>query len=123
MSRSPPSTFVCRRSMSADEIPVERVSLSELGITHKPLPAEFARLYQLFPPSSRLVLCFIFARDVFGEDAPRGWTKLGSGLTQRFGLEDRYSSPSGGRGGAGRCGRGPPPQGCHHPPASEKNPS
>ncbi|EDZ42131.1 hypothetical protein RB2083_1646 [Rhodobacteraceae bacterium HTCC2083] len=27
---------------------------------------------------------------MFGEDAPGGWTKLGSGLTERFGLTDRY---------------------------------
>jgi len=40
--------------------------------------------------SRRLILCLLFAPTVFGEDAPGGWTKLGRGLTERFGLRDRY---------------------------------
>ena len=94
MSPSSSDEFVYRDSMAADEIPVERVDPGELGITAPIRPAEFTRvpasMYMQFPPSSRLVLCLIFARDVFGEDAPGGWTKLGRGLAERFGLTDRY---------------------------------
>jgi hypothetical protein len=94
MAKAPPATFVYRADMSADEIPVEQVSLGAIGAVHALRPAEYAKvpsaLYPLFQPADRLLLCFIFARDVFGEDAPGGWTKLGSGLTERFGLTDRY---------------------------------
>ena len=94
MAKVPPTAFVYRADMSADEIPVEQVSLSAMGVVRAPRPTEYAKvpaaLYHLFQPADRLLLCFIFARDVFGEDAPGGWTKLGSGLTERFGLTDRY---------------------------------
>lgn len=94
MSAEPPEDFVYRPNMPADEIPAERVDPRELGLAIDVRPAEFTRVpstaYQLFPPHSRLILCLIFARDVFGEDAPGGWTKLGRGLVARFGLEDRY---------------------------------
>ncbi len=93
---SPPAidAFVYRPDMSANEIPIERVGPSELGLPKRDRSAEYTRVplasYKLFPPQSRLILCLIFARDVFGEDAPGGWNKLGSGLAGRFGLEDRY---------------------------------
>ncbi len=93
MGRTPPGAFVYRADMSADEIPVERVSQSAMGIVGATRPAEYAKvpsaMYHLFQPADRLLLCLIFARDVFREDAPGGWTKLGSGLTGRFGLTDR----------------------------------
>lgn len=94
MNRTPSDDFVYRDDMSADEIPVERVDLRDLGLPASHRPAEYTRvpasLYPLFPPASRLLLGLMFARDVFGEDAPGGWTKLGQGLTQRFDLTDRY---------------------------------
>ena len=94
MDKASSSDFVYRADMSADEIPVEQVSPSAMGVVRAPRPAEYARvssaLYPLFQPADRLLLCLIFARDVFREDAPGGWTKLGSGLTERFGLTDRY---------------------------------
>ncbi|HCQ66202.1 MAG TPA: hypothetical protein DIU07_14095 [Rhodobacteraceae bacterium] len=93
MSHTSPDDFIYRDDMSADEIPVERVDLRNLGLPASNRPAEYTRvlsaLYDLFPPASRLLLGLIFARDVFGEDAPGGWTKLGRGLTRRFGLTDR----------------------------------
>ena len=94
MAKAPPTAFVYRADMSADEIPVEQVSLSAMGVARAPRPTEYAKvpsaLYHLFQPADRLLLCLIFARDVFREDAPGGWTKLGSGLSERFGLTDRY---------------------------------
>lgn len=94
MSSSSPDDFVYRPEMLADEIPVEPVDPRDLGLAESVRPNEFTRVpstsYRLFPPSSRLVLCLIFARDVFGEDAPGGWVKLGRGLAGRFGLTDRY---------------------------------
>mgnify|MGYP001581166600 FL=1 len=94
MAKAPPTAFVYRADMSADEIPVEQVSLSAIGAVHALRPAEYAKvpsaLYPLFQPADRLLLCLILARDVFGEDAPGGWTKLGSGLSERFDLTDRY---------------------------------
>ena len=93
MNSTLPNDFVYRPSMSADEIPCVQVSPTELGITDLVRPAEYTRVpsasYVLFPPASRLVLCLIFARDVFGEDAPGGWTKLSRGLTDRFSLGDK----------------------------------
>jgi hypothetical protein len=93
MGRTPPDAFVYRAGMSADEIPVERVTPRELGVTEPPRRSEYTKVpsafYSRFQPADRLLLCLIFARDVFGEDAPGGWTKLGSGLTGRFGLTDR----------------------------------
>ena len=93
MAKVPPTAFVYRADMSADEIPVEQVSLSAMGVVRAPRPTEYAKvpaaLYHLFQPADRLLLCLIFARDVFGEDSPSGWTKLGSGLTKRFDLTDR----------------------------------
>ena len=94
MAKVPPTIFTYRAGMSADEIPVEQVSLSAMGVVRAPRPTEYAKvpsaLYQLFQPADRLLLCLIFASDVFPEDAPGGWTKLGSGLSERFGLTDRY---------------------------------
>jgi hypothetical protein len=94
MSPLAPDAFVYRSDLSADEIPAERISPKELGLPERDRSAEYTRVplssYKLFPPHSRLILCLIFARDVFGEDAPGGWNKLGSGLAGRFGLEDRY---------------------------------
>jgi len=94
MAKVPPTIFTYRTGMSADEIPVEQVSLSAMGVVRAPRPTEYAKvpaaLYHLFQPADRLLLCLIFARDVFPEDAPGGWTKLGSGLSERFGLTDRY---------------------------------
>lgn len=94
MSSASQDEFVYRPDMVADEIPAERVDSRDLGLSASIRPKEFTRVpstaYRMFPPSSRLVLCLLFARDVFGEDAPGGWTKLGQGLTKRFGLTDRY---------------------------------
>lgn len=94
MAKASPTTFVYRVDMSADEIPVEQVSLSSMGVVRTPRPAEYAKvpsaLYYLFQPADRLLLCLIFARDVFKEDAPGGWTKLSSGLSERFDLTNRY---------------------------------
>ena len=93
MGRSSPDAFVYRPDMSADEIPVERVSPIEMGIVEPSRPAEYVKVrsadWCLFQPAARLLMCLTFAQDVFGEDAPGGWTKLGSGLTGRFGLVDR----------------------------------
>lgn len=73
--------------------PCERVSHSDLGVADRHRPAEYTRVpsaaYGLFPPAARLVLCLIFARTVFGQDEPGGWTKLPRGLTERFSLRDR----------------------------------
>lgn len=94
MAKVPPTIFTYRTGMSADEIPVEQVSLSEMGVVRAPRPTEYAKvpaaLYHVFQPADRLLLCLIFASDVFPEDAPGGWTKLGSGLSERFDLTDRY---------------------------------
>ena len=94
MSGGPGDTFVYSSAMSADEIPTERISPRDLGVPEIKRPAEYTCVpsvaYHLFPPASRLVLCLMFARDVFGADAPGGWTKLGSGLAERFDLTDRY---------------------------------
>ncbi len=94
MSSVTPDDFVYRPDMLPDEIPAEKVDPRDLGLAASFRPAEFTRVpsnaYCLFPPASRLVLCLIFARDVFGEDAPGGWVKLGRGLRERFGLTDRY---------------------------------
>ena len=87
--------FTYNPAMSADEIPVERVSAANLGIQEKPPIAEYTRvpanLYSHFLPRDRLVLGLIFARSVFGEDALGGWVKLGKGIRDRFGLEDRHT--------------------------------
>jgi hypothetical protein len=94
MDKASSTAFVYRADMSADEIPVEKVSPRAMGVVRAPRPAEYAKVpstfYPLFQPADRLLLCLIFARDVFREDAPGGWTKLGSGLTERFNLTDRY---------------------------------
>ena len=94
MNGSQPGDFIYRPDMSVDDIPAERVGLGDLGLNKAPRPTEYTRVpvasYPLFPPSSRLILCLLFAPTVFGEDAPGGWTKLGRGLTERFGLRDRY---------------------------------
>ena len=88
------ATFVYRPEMGADEIPSERIDPASLGIPLNISRNEFTRVgrsqYHLFPPASRLVLALIFARAVFGEDAPGGWIKLGQALTMRFDLKDRY---------------------------------
>lgn len=93
MNRVADSDFVYRADIPVDEIPFERVNPLELGIVEQFRPTEYTRVpsayYHLLPPAGRLVLCLIFARDVFGEDEAGGWTKLGSGLTTRFGLGDR----------------------------------
>lgn len=95
MDKPSSTVFVYRADMSADEIPVENVSLSAMGVVRAPRPEEYAKvpsaLYQLFQPADRLLLCLIFARDVFREDAPGGWTKVGAGLQERFHLTDRYT--------------------------------
>ena len=84
MGRTPPDAFVYRAGMSADEIPVERVTPRELGVTEPPRRSEYTKVpsafYSRFQPADRLLLCLIFARDVFGEDAQAAGQNLGPAL-------------------------------------------
>ena len=93
MNSAPPEGFVYHPDMAADEIPAVSVSPRDLGVKESVRRAEFVRvpsaIYQLFTPADRLLLCLIFAREVFGEDAPGGWIRLRRELTNRFGLDDR----------------------------------
>lgn len=82
-----------RPEIPGDDIAVHKLSAQELGVADNARPKEYtlvpAIAYHLFPPSGRLLLALLFARRVFGENAPGGWIRLGQGLTNRFGLKDK----------------------------------